>query len=103
MVPPGALDKALPGCVDTSPLAEKVPGCLEPEMGPALEALWPLPDPEAVSFCSPLSPVQISLGRIWEGRLLPRMLLQSHPGPDRHLSFVSNLNVKVVLKNIYGV
>jgi hypothetical protein len=86
--------KALPGGVDTSPLAGKVPGCLEPvqtsldrileprclqqmlresppgpggllssgrdgclepKMGPALEALWLPPDPEAVSFCSPHS------------------------------------------------
>ncbi|EDL14413.1 mCG147503 [Mus musculus] len=45
----------LPGRADSSPLARKVPGCLEPEMGPALEVLWLLPDPEAVSFCSPHS------------------------------------------------
>lgn len=43
-----------PGWADTS-LAGKVPGCLEPEMGSALEALWLPPDPEAVSFCSPHS------------------------------------------------
>jgi hypothetical protein len=45
--------KALPGRVDTSPLAGKVPRCLEPERGSATEALWLPPDPEAVSFCSP--------------------------------------------------
>jgi hypothetical protein len=44
--------KALPGQVDTYPLAGKVPGCLEPEKGIASEALWLLPVPEAVSFCS---------------------------------------------------
>jgi hypothetical protein len=42
----------LSGWVDTSPLAEKVPGCLEHKMGSALKALWFLPDPETVSFCS---------------------------------------------------
>jgi hypothetical protein len=47
--------KALLGGADTSPLAGKVPACLEPEMGPALEAVWLLPVPEAVSFCSPHS------------------------------------------------
>jgi hypothetical protein len=30
-----------------------VPGCLEPEMGPVLEALWLSPVLEAVSSCSP--------------------------------------------------
>jgi hypothetical protein len=47
--------KALLGRVDTSPLAGKVPGCLEPEMGSAPEAVWLLTVPEAVSFCSPHS------------------------------------------------
>jgi hypothetical protein len=47
--------KALSGGVDTSPLAGKVPGCLEPETGSATEALWLPPIPEAVSFCSPHS------------------------------------------------
>ena len=47
--------KALPGGVDTFPLAGKVAGCLEPETGSAPEAVWLLPIPEAVSFCSPHS------------------------------------------------
>jgi hypothetical protein len=51
MAPPGAL----PSGVDTSPLAGKVPECLEPETGSASEALWLPPIPEAVSFCSPHS------------------------------------------------
>ena len=41
-------------CVGT-PLSGKVSGCLEPEKGPASEALWLPPVPEAVSFCSPHS------------------------------------------------
>jgi hypothetical protein len=45
--------KALPGRVDTYPLAEKVPRCLEPEKWAASEDLWLPPVPEAVSFCSP--------------------------------------------------
>jgi hypothetical protein len=44
--------KALPGRADTSPLAGKVPGCLGPEKWVTSEALWLLPVPEAVSFCS---------------------------------------------------
>jgi hypothetical protein len=40
---------------DTSPLAGKVPGCLEAKKGSASEALWLPPVPEAVSFCSPHS------------------------------------------------
>jgi hypothetical protein len=47
--------KALQGRADTSPLAGKVPGFLELETWSASEALWLLPDPEAVSFCSPPS------------------------------------------------
>ena len=47
--------KALQGRADTSPLAVKVPGCLEPETESALEALFLPPVPEAVSFCSPHS------------------------------------------------
>ena len=49
--------KALLSGVDTSPLARKVPGCLEPEEDFASEALWLLPVPEAVSLCSPHSHV----------------------------------------------
>jgi hypothetical protein len=45
----------LPGRLDTSPLAGKVLRCLEPEKGAASEALWLLPVPETVSFCSPHS------------------------------------------------
>ena len=52
---PRCSSKSLPGGVDTSPLAGKVPGCLEPEKVSASEALWLLPVPEAVSFCSPHS------------------------------------------------
>jgi hypothetical protein len=46
------------GRSDTSPLAGKVPGCLEPKTRSAPEALWLLPVPEAVSFCSPHSHLQ---------------------------------------------
>jgi hypothetical protein len=46
---------SLLGGADTSPLAVKVPRCLEPEKGSASEALWLPPVPEAVSFCSPHS------------------------------------------------
>jgi hypothetical protein len=55
MAPPGAPAKALPGRADTSPLAGKVSGCLEPKRGAASEALWLPPVSEAVSFCSPHS------------------------------------------------
>ena len=47
--------KALPGWADTYPLAGKVPRYLEPEKGAASEALWLMPVPEDVSFCSPHS------------------------------------------------
>ena len=46
---------SLMGQADTFPLAGKVPRCLEPKKGAASEALWLLPVPEAVSFCSPHS------------------------------------------------
>jgi hypothetical protein len=52
---PRCSGKALPGWLDTSPLAGKVLGCLDPEMGCASEAVLILPVPEAVSFCSPHS------------------------------------------------
>ena len=52
---PRCSGKALPGGADTSPLAGKVPGYLEPETGSASEAVWLLPVSEAVSFCSPHS------------------------------------------------
>jgi hypothetical protein len=45
----------LPGRVDPYPLAGKEAGCLGPEKGAALEALWLSPVPEAVSFCIPHS------------------------------------------------
>jgi hypothetical protein len=45
----------LPGQADTSPLAGRVPGCLERETGSATKALWLPPVPEVVSFCSPHS------------------------------------------------
>jgi hypothetical protein len=47
--------KALPGRVDTYPLAGKLLWCLEPEKGAASETRWIPPVPEAVSFCSPHS------------------------------------------------
>jgi hypothetical protein len=50
---PRCCGKVLPGGSDKSPLAGKVPGCLEPEMRSASEFLWFPPDPEAFSFCSP--------------------------------------------------
>jgi hypothetical protein len=46
MAPPGAL--AEPSWADTSPLAGKVPGCLELEKGSVPEAVSLLPVPEAV-------------------------------------------------------
>jgi hypothetical protein len=50
---PRCCGKALPGSADTSPLAGKVPECLEPKIRSASEALWLQPVPEAVSFyCS---------------------------------------------------
>ena len=49
--------KALLGWADTYPLAGEVPGCLEPEKGAPSEALWLLPVPEAVRFCTPQSPL----------------------------------------------
>jgi hypothetical protein len=52
---PDAVAKTSQAGADTSPLAGKEPGCLEPELWSAPEALWVLPDPEAVSFCSPHS------------------------------------------------
>jgi hypothetical protein len=51
-------------------LAGKVAGCLGPENGAALEALWLPPVPEAVIFCIPLSPVQNTLGGVPEPRFL---------------------------------
>jgi hypothetical protein len=44
-------DKALLGRADTSPLAGKVPRCLEPKTGSASEALWLLPVPELLDLC----------------------------------------------------
>ena len=55
MSPPDAVVKPSWAGVDTSPLAGKVPGCLEPKTRFASEALWVLPVPEAVSLCSPHS------------------------------------------------
>ena len=52
---PKCFGKALSGGADTSPLAGKVPRYLEPETGSASEAVWLLPVPEAVRFCSPQS------------------------------------------------
>ena len=52
---PRCSGKALPGMVDTTPLAGKVPGCLEPETGPVPEAVLLRPVTEAVSFCNPHS------------------------------------------------
>jgi hypothetical protein len=48
MAPPGAL--AEPSREDTSPLAGKLPGCLEPKSGSVPEAVLLLPVPEAVSL-----------------------------------------------------
>jgi hypothetical protein len=45
----------VPGRADASPLAGKVPGCLEHKKGSATEVLWLLPVPESVSFYSPHS------------------------------------------------
>jgi hypothetical protein len=50
--------KALSSRADTAPLAGKVPRCLESEIGCAPEAVSLLPVPEAVSFCTPHSPLR---------------------------------------------
>ena len=52
---PRFFGKALLGGADTSPLTGKVQICLEPETGSASEAVWLLPVPVAVRFCSPHS------------------------------------------------
>ena len=56
---PRCFSKAIPGRAglggNTTPLAGKVPGCVEPETVSASEALWLQPVPEAVSFSSPPS------------------------------------------------
>ena len=52
---PRCSSKVLLGKVDISPLAGKVPRCLEPKTGSASEAVWLQPVPEAVSFYSPHS------------------------------------------------
>jgi hypothetical protein len=54
---PRCFSKVLLGRADTSPLAGKVPRCLEPEMGSASEAVLLPPVLEAVSFCNPSSPL----------------------------------------------
>jgi hypothetical protein len=48
----GSWGKGLP---EACPLAKKVARCLEPKNGTASEALWLLPVPDAVTFCSPHS------------------------------------------------
>ena len=48
MPPPRCSGKALLGQMDISPLAEKVPGCLAPEVGSAPEIVLLLPIPVAV-------------------------------------------------------
>ena len=55
MAPADAPANPILAGVITSPLAGKVPGCLQAETGPALEAPCLLPVPEGVSFCSPHS------------------------------------------------
>ena len=52
MPPPDAVAKLFLVGADTSSLAGKVPGCLEPETWSAPEALWLLPFLDAVSLCS---------------------------------------------------
>jgi hypothetical protein len=52
---PRCSGKALLCGAGTSPLAGKVPRCLELETGSASEPLWLLPVPEAVCFCRPQS------------------------------------------------
>ena len=60
---------------DTYPLAGKVPGCLEPEIRSAPEALWLLPVPEAVSLCSPHSHLRRPvLAESGNPRWLPQIL-----------------------------
>ena len=66
----------LPGRADTSPLAGKVPGYLEREMGSATEALWLLPVPETVSFCSSHSHLCRLVGTIRKPRSLLYFLRQ---------------------------
>jgi hypothetical protein len=52
---PRCSGKAFPGREDASPLARKMPRCLEPKTGYASEAVLLLPVPEAVRFCIPHS------------------------------------------------
>ena len=59
---PRCSSKVLLGGVDTSPLVGKVPRYLEPETRSAPEAVSLLPGPETISFHSPHSPAQTSLG-----------------------------------------
>ena len=77
-VSPRCCGKALPGGVDTLPLAGKVPRCLEPETWSSPEALWLLPVPEAVSLCSPHSHLcRPDFTENGNPRWLPQMLWQS--------------------------
>jgi hypothetical protein len=72
---PRCCGKALLGGADTSPLAGKLPRCLEPETRSAPEALWLLPVPEAVNLCSPYSHLRIPVSReSGNPRWLPQML-----------------------------
>ena len=71
------------------PLAGKVAGCLGPEKGAALEALWLPPVPEAISFCilhTHLAEYSRGGGGSPEPRCLLPMLRQCAPGPGGPLS-----------------
>jgi hypothetical protein len=74
-VSPRCCGKALPGGLDTSLLAGKEPGCLEPKTWSVPEALWVLPVPGAVSLYSPHSHLRRSvLVESRNPRWLPQML-----------------------------
>jgi hypothetical protein len=88
---PRCSGKALLGRVDSSPLAGKVPRCLELKKGSAPEAVWLLPVPKAVSFCSPHSHLcrLVSVGSWNQDAPQPPVLQQSPPRWGRHLSSLS--------------
>jgi hypothetical protein len=65
------------GGADTCPLAWRVAGCLEPEKGPASEALWLPPVPDAVSFCGAWNALSTTTAKAlyWKMLLLPKYIL----------------------------
>ena len=68
--------KSEPSLAATSPLAGKVPRCLEPKMGSVSEAVWLLPFLEAMLLLQSAY-VQNSLRRTWETKWLPHLSTSS--------------------------